>query len=332
MSTFVCFRPRHLLIALALASEEPEQKHAFVVATGIADGQRALAQRLRRLGLWEVWDLDEMGLKQTVFKGGRASKLVRLFRFRRLIDSEVHLPLSLFRDRKTFLFHDQTFLGQFVLRHATCVVLVEDGTTNYLRRRPTPMSLLRRLVGIHPVGNDPRIRNILLADPNAYRGKRSRIVKKLPLVELTDKLVCDHREVLDEVFGLDSTSPVFSLTGLVSVVITQPLALVGVMTLKEQQRVFEHILLRCPGTPVLKRHPQDTVQYRSPSGYEIDGDIPFEILFYLLDNRRTRYITLYSTSTGVPAGTNYCQLVSVRQNKSQLRNSILAQLERTHFC
>ena len=286
---------------------------------------RELAVRLRCESNATVYTVNEDHLKSLIYAGrSRVLKLVRLALLRRHVNFLRHDLGDLRRFGKRFIFHDQTILGQFVLRSFWPVSLVEDGVSTYHPKRFGIERRIKTLGGVFAPGYDPRIRRIYLYHPERYAGLSFWKVRPIPARAPQARGV-DTDELLKSLFRLQSslrTLETCSDAKRIQVVLTQPLSQVGLVSRTEHEEFYRCFVNQLPRPVLLKRHPQDDVIYPFEHDGEIEGCLPYELLTEVLPADRVSFWTMFTSTTGVNANVVVHSLTTATESQSSKRRII----------
>jgi len=318
MNIYVCLRPNHVLKSILWSYFNGNNQDIFIIGIGEVSAMLRIAERMESFG-YLVIKADLVDINKKIFDDKSLfKKLMNVFFSRKIINEVMKDKVIDYRKKKgLYLFHDQNFLSNYFLykafRKDIEVFLLEDGTANYLFKRPFK-NHYKFLAGIFPLGYNPIISSIYLMKPKEYKGLFRNKIKKLDskYVKLTndDSVNNKIKKIFGvEFFGNNNNKKPF-------VIITQPLDKVGILNYQEKLDVYTKISKSLDGFIVVKKHPQDEFDYSNICDMQIGGDIPFEII---IDDfpEGTEFFTLYSSVANVSEKFTIKSLINFRSDNKR---------------
>ena len=325
MNLFVCLRPNHVLKSLMWSFYYGNKEDIFVLGCGQVKSMKNIASRMLKEG-FNVFKIDEIAIDKAILSSNKLARIYNLIFYKEIIKKRNFLKdLIDFNVTNVYLFYDQNFLSHFLMSHYSVhganVYLLEDGLSNYNPRRPFK-SFYRYLSGMHPLGLNKKIKNILLFYPERYTGKDSHKVAPLTKKIISYSKDVEHNKLISKIFAVDQHEFKFSYNEKVFVVVTQPLSNINILSNEEQVAVYSHIVnsLKKIGKVFIKTHPQDECLYDDLFQCEINGDVPFELIMDVFPNNAT-FLSLYS-SIGLLDDTRAINLIEFNMPKDIRREVI----------
>ena len=279
MKVYLCSTPYHLYISLC--NLITEKNDGYIILSTPDENIFKLFKQYKN-------NLDKLDIIKGVFIRKRDNFKERIF-LEQIKDILEYKHLKKYIEQNTIYIFPWSPYGlytpsEYLFKKSKNVILVEDGSSMYLKKKPSKLSgFVKKYLYFRDLNfyKKDKISKILVQYPQKYQMHLQTKLTKLDLNYYYGNMENSDKETLINIFNSNVNIDIFDKA---SIILTQPLSEDGFISESQKIELYEEIVNKMDSNNniIIKKHPREITQYNFQNVIEIDGSFPSEI-FTLLD-------------------------------------------------